>query len=267
MSSADRVVTVLTLNLWNRSGPWEERLALIRRALEAFAPDVVTLQEVVRIDDLEIDQAREVAGDAYHVAFGHAPGGPYFFGNAVLSRFPIAAQASYPLPRCGTDENRCVVLARLTTPWGPLPVATTHLNWKLDEGHVRVAQTRFVVERLTAFGVEGDLPAVLAGDLNAEPDSDEVRWLRGRTGLGGECVYFDDCFAAAGDGSRGVTFARRNPYAAPAREPDRRIDYVFVRGPDAHGRGWPVACRVVLDAPEEGVWPSDHFGVLAEVGY
>jgi hypothetical protein len=28
------------------------------------------------------------------------------------------------------------------------------------------------------------------GDFNAEPDSDEIRFLRGLTGFGGPCVYF-----------------------------------------------------------------------------
>ncbi len=29
------------------------------------------------------------------------------------------------------------------------------------------------------------------------------------------------------------------------------------------GTGRPVECRVVADEPVDGVWPSDHFGVLA----
>ncbi len=70
----------------------------------------------------------------------------------------------------------------------------------------------------------------------------------------------------AGDGSPGHTFAQRNTYAAALGEPNRRIDYVFVRGPDAKGRGRPLAARVVLDQPKGGVFPSDHFGVYAEIG-
>lgn len=260
-----RVFSVLTLNLWNRSGPWDDRLKLIRAGLAALRPDIVTLQEVTRMEDFGIDQAREVAGDdGYHVAWAQTPG-TYLFGNAILSRFPIEATEVFPLPREGTDENRCLVLARVRTPWGSLPVASTHLNWRLHEGHVRVAQVRHVVERLTAFAQGAELPAVLAGDFNAEPDSDEIRYLRGRTGLGGPCVYFNDCFATAGHGD-GVTFARRNAYAAEAREPDRRIDYVFVRGPDEFLRGVPVEAKVCFDTPTEGVWPSDHFGVFARIG-
>ena len=33
----------------------------------------------------------------------------------------------------------------------------------------------------------------------------------------------------------------------------------------ARRRGEPLASRVVLDEPRDGVWPSDHFGVYAEL--
>lgn len=264
---SDRVVSVATLNLWNLADPAPQRLDVARRGLAALAPDVLMLQEAVRVADYGIDQAAELAEGLGlpHVAQAHLPAGPFPFGNAIASRFPLRDVTVLPLPREGTDENRSLLLARAETPFGPLPVATTHLNWKLNEGHVRVAQVRFVVERLTAFTREGDLPAVLAGDLNAEPDSDEVRYLRGRTGLGGPCVYFNDCFAAAGDGSPGHTFCARNPGAAASREPDRRLDYVFVRGPNDRLQGVPLEARVCLDQPVDGVWASDHFAVFARI--
>ena len=45
----------------------------------------------------------------------------------------------------------------------------------------------------------------------------------------------------------------------------RRIDYVLVRS-GVHGPSLDVtACDLVLDRPVDGVWASDHFGVLAEL--
>jgi endonuclease/exonuclease/phosphatase family metal-dependent hydrolase len=263
----DRVVSVATLNLWNLADPWPARLAVIRAELARLRPDVLLLQECVRVADFDVDQARDVTEGLGHphVLQANVPGGPYPFGNAITSRFPLDDTAVVTLPREGTDDGRCLLLARARTPWGPLPIACTHLNWKLDEGHVRVAQTRFVVERLTAFTRDDDLPALLGGDFNAEPDSDEVRYLRGRTGLGGPCVYFNDCFAAAGDGSPGHTFCGRNPYGAASREPDRRIDYVFVRGPNDRLQGVPLEARVCFDEPTDDVWASDHYGVFTRI--
>jgi hypothetical protein len=77
-------------------------------------------------------------------------------------------------------------------------------------------------------------------------------------------VYFADCWAAAAAGP-GYTYDRKNPYALRSREPSNRIDYIFVRGPDAHLRGEPIAARLALDEPVGGVWPSDHFAVVADI--
>ncbi len=49
-------------------------------------------------------------------------------------------------------------------------------------------------------------------------------------------------------------------------EPSARIDYVLVGPPAAGGRGHVRRVRLVGDRPVAGVWPSDHCGVLAELG-
>jgi endonuclease/exonuclease/phosphatase family metal-dependent hydrolase len=80
---------------------------------------------------------------------------------------------------------------------------------------------------------------------------------------GGRSAYFQDAFAIAGDGSPGFTYARSNPFAATLREPDRRIDYVFVRGRDDRFRGEPLEASVCFDKAVDGTFPSDHYGVIA----
>ncbi len=216
-----------------------------------------------------LDQAAAIAeGFGYHVAYGRAHD-ERWFGNAVLSRWPIARTHVYELPRVGTDERRTLLFAEIASPFGSIPFFVTHLNWKFDEGHVRAAQMLEIVHRIEALTGDkgGDrgmaFPALLVGDMNAEPDSDEIRYLRGLTSLdGARRVYFQDAFAFAGEGS-GITYARRNPFAAPLREPDRRIDYVFTRGRDEHHRGEPIEASVCFDQPVAGTFPSDHFGVIA----
>ena len=271
MAGAPERLRVLTLNIWNRQGPWEARLAAIRRGIERLSPDVVALQEVLHLDGAPTDQAEDIAaGLGYHAVFGAAwdIGGGLLFGNAVLSRFPIAAHETFLLPS-GGEEQRALLYATVEAPFGRVPLFVTHLNWKLHQGAIRQKQVAFIAERIAALcptsDDKGDLfPPILAGDFNAEPLSDEIRFLSGWCALDGRSVYFADSFRVAGDGSAGATFCRRNSFAAIAREPDRRIDYLFVRGPDRRGRGEPMACRVVLDEADEGVFPSDHFGVYAE---
>ena len=69
-------------------------------------------------------------------------------------------------------------------------------------------------------------------------------------------MYFADSFGVAGDGSPGTTFSKRNPFAGPMREPERRIDYVFVRGPDDSQRGEPTEALVCFDQRSQGHVPE-----------
>lgn len=271
MAEARATFRVLTLNIWNRSGPWPERLQAIRAELRVLQPDVIGLQEVVRAlgpGEDGLDQAALLAeGLGYHIAYGRTPSDVEFpFGNAILSRWPITKSIVYPLPRVGTDELRNLMFCEIDAPFGKLPFFTTHLNWKLHEGHVREVQVRELTERVRALAPMSGFPPVVTGDFNAEPDSDEIRFMRGLTSLRGKSVYFADAFALAGDGSPGPTYARRNVYAAAVHEPDRRLDYIFVRGPDDRFRGEPLTAHVCFDQPTPaGVWPTDHFGVTATI--
>ena len=55
------VARFLTLNLWGENGPWEARIALINKRLEALAPDVIGLQEVREVPGRVPNQAALLA--------------------------------------------------------------------------------------------------------------------------------------------------------------------------------------------------------------
>lgn len=283
---------VATLNIWNRSGPWADRLRLIRGEIASLSPDVVGLQEVLLLGgdgapageatwQAPGDEARPVndqasaiaAGFGYSVAFASATavGGGMHFGNALLSRFPVTEHRTIRLPGEASGEQRAVLYARLDHPSGSLPVFVTHLNWKLHHGSFRVEQVRFIVDRIMDLCPidEGALPPVLMGDFNADPDSDEIRYLRGLATIGGRSVFFADAWIYGGNGGPGYTFDRKNRFAALSHEPPRRIDYIFVRGPDRQFRGEPLSTRLAFCEPSSGedgeIWPSDHFGLVADL--
>ena len=182
-------IRVLTLNIWNRQGPWDERLPMIQRGIAALDPDIIGLQEVICSEGRS--QADDIAAglpSKYEAAFGvaHDVGGGVHFGNAVLSRWPITRSAPVPLPTGFSDESRCVFFAEVGTPFGPVPFFVTHLNWKFHEGNVREAQVMAIAEQVRKEAPLEGLPPILVGDFNAQPESSEIRFLKGLQSLQGK---------------------------------------------------------------------------------
>ncbi len=259
---------VLTLNIWNKQGPWDERLPVIRRLIDALDPDLVGLQEVLGLEGAK-DQAQEIVdGRPYHAAFASAwhIGGGLHIGNAVLSsRFPIVTAQAFPLPAESGEETRQLLYCEIDSPFGRVPIFQ-HPPQLAASTTVTCGRRQVVaiLDELQRLAPAGSFPPILVGDFNAEPESTEIRHLRGLATLRGRSVYFADCFGAVGEGA-GYTFSRRNPFAAALGEPERRIDYIFAQGPDKQLRGRPLSARVVADEAEGGRFASDHFGVYAEI--
>ena len=260
------VLRVVTVNIWNRQGPWAERLPLLRAGLEALAPDIVGMQEVMAFGGAT--QAHEIAAELgwnVHFAPAWTIGGGLTWGNAIVSRWPFAATEVLPIPAPPELDSRSVAHALIDAPCGKVPVFCTHLTYQLHRSDARCAQVRALADHVLERCPPESFPPILLGDFNADPDSDEMRFLRGLTPLGGRSVYFADAWAATRPLEPGWTYDRKNPYALRSREPSRRIDYIYVRGPDRALRGEPLDARLVLDAPVGAVWPTDHFGLLAEI--
>lgn len=266
---------VLTLNLWHDQGPWPARAERIREWLDRLDPDVVGFQEALRGPHL--DQVADLLGSRLpHRDYGRAgtfvrEGVQLDFGNAVAARWPLVGREEQRLPDRGDAETRAALHVDVEAPFGRLAFTCTHLHWRFHHGDTRQRQVQALVTRVIARRPKGGFPPVLVGDFNAEPEWDEIRYLTGGHALDGKTVYFHDAWRVAGRGAPqpgeppGCTWSNRNPYAALAVEPDRRIDYVFAGYPTAQGLGRIERCEVVLDDAVDGVWPSDHFGVLAEL--
>lgn len=270
---AVRVVTLNVLHGGALSG-WtgndqhlDARLDLVSDALEVLHPDVVALQEASWSRGRG-EVASRLAGrlGMNHV---YAPASTRIFGAtwlnrvatafmnftegpSILSRFPIVRWEAHKLPECGRRfEPRVLLFAELDTAWGRLPIFSTHTAG--DACHTR-AVAELVHDR------RGDLPGVLMGDLNAVESSAALSALTREAG-------FVDAFRAAHPEAPGFTVWQ--PVTVPDRRAFRRVDYVLV----VPGRAFPGAVmgsRVVVDVPgrlPDGtvLWPSDHYGVLADV--
>lgn len=229
---------ILSYNIHHGEGI-DRKLDLERIAgvIKSVKPDIVALQEVDRKVGRTkgVDQPAELARlTGMHVVFGsNIPllGGDY--GNAVLSRFPIAGHKNHKLPNFDKSEQRGVLAAEIKVPGlaRPLLFLATHLDYRRDNKE-RLASARFINDLVMK---QGKRPALLAGDLN---DTAESRVL----------AEFEK------------QWTRTNPKplpTIPVEEPTRQIDFVLYRPADR----WNVIETTVLD---EAV-ASDHRAVLAVV--
>ena len=260
---------LLTLNLWHDNGPWPQRAERIREWLDRLDPDVVGFQEALRGGGS--DQVTELLGARlpyreYACGSTFARGaGQLEFGNAVASRWPISEHEVLRLPDRGDAETRSALWVGLDAPFGRLALTCTHLHWRFHHGDTRVRQVKELALQALRRRPPDGFPPILLGDFNAEPDSDEIRFMTGLHALEGKSVYFNDAWRVAGGGGTGITWSNRNPWARAALEPDRRIDYILAGYPTREGLGLVERCRVVCDDEVDGIWPSDHFGVYAEL--
>ena len=257
---------VMTWNLWWRFGPWEQRQSAIVSVLQEQAADLVCLQEVWAEDSGDDQAAILAARLGYHHA--RTPS-PYWngvsFGNAVLSRWPILGVESVRLPGAdGEPGHRSALLAIVDSPHGAVPIVSVHTEYRFDLSAVRVAQTAALAEFVRENRDDGGFPVVVGGDLNAIADSDEIRQLTGRTAPPVPGLIFQDAWELTGEGP-GHTWHGANPYIAASTWPNRRIDYVLVSWPRPKSLGTPVRAWVAGERPVDGVQPSDHYAVVADL--
>lgn len=259
-------LTALSWNIWWQFGPWEARAKAIEATLAAADADVIALQEVW--GDGAHNYAQILAqkmGYHYHYADSMVMN-RVGFGNAILSRWPIVDSKVITLSGAEeTGETRNALYAQIDGPRGQIDFFCTHLNWRYEQSHIRQVQVREVAA-FVKENTAGKMPPLLCGDFNAEPMSEEVRMLTGLTTAAAKGLALHDAWVVAGRGA-GQTWDNRNPFVAAEFEPDRRIDYIFAGHPKARGRGHVTDVEIIGDAPVDGVWPSDHFGLSARLRY
>lgn len=264
----------ISWNLWWRYGSWQERREAIVTELERVAPDICGLQEVWNEGNDNFAGIIAAKLGYYHIytpspvpdkwqrTIGDTTIG---IGNAVLSRWPIAESSTHRLPACDEpDEGRLILHAEIRSPYGNIPFFTTHLNSAWGQSALRQQQVAAICSFVTERAA-GDFPPVLTGDFNAMPDYDEIRCLLGKTAPPARDFVLLDAWSYARPLEPGWTWDRRNPHVAKTLEPDARIDYIFVGLPTKDGLGHILDTELIGTQPVNGVWPSDHFGVLAEL--
>jgi endonuclease/exonuclease/phosphatase family metal-dependent hydrolase len=263
-------VRVATLNLWSVGGVWDGRRDVLRDGFREVQPDLIAFQEVYKTKDR--DTVAEILDGGFHVV--HQTTGLLGDGNcaAIASRWPLTEvhELDQQLTPRTADFPVTTMIAELDVPdVGPLFFVNHLPSWKAQLEHERELQTvaaaRWIEERLP----EQPAHVVLAGDFDAVPDAASIRFLRGLQSLEGTSVSYRDAWETAHPREDGHTFTLRNPLMMEesdvVQERSRRIDYIFVRA-DEHGPTLAISsCELIFDQPVDGVWASDHVGLVADL--
>jgi endonuclease/exonuclease/phosphatase family metal-dependent hydrolase len=275
-NKAPNVLRVLTMNLWQRYGAWADRRSVLIHGIRALQPDLVAFAESIKTD--EYDQVVDLLGPGFNVAHSKARD-PNGMGISIASRWLLEEVQEVDLnvtPRtAGFPCSTLVAQVIAPDPVGPLLFVNHFPNWQLNFEHERelqaVAAARFVEERIG----QSNQQVVMVGDLDADPNAASIRFWSGRQSLSDMSVCYRDAWESARREDLGHTFTIRNPLVRdgevkgmrPFRDwPFRRIDYIFLRFGAHGGNALDIAaCELAFDEPINGVWASDHFGLVADL--
>ncbi|MEM6672427.1 MAG: endonuclease/exonuclease/phosphatase family protein, partial [Planctomycetota bacterium] len=208
-------------------------LARIAAIISAEAPDIVGLQEIG--DRAMAEELSRLTGMA--VVFGPSKGSDEAYGDAVLCRHPFEWVGNLSVPSASSSRYQAMAIdVDVSSLYGPgraVRFVNTHFDWTDSIGSEESRRASVtVIERAFCGDLGG--PGLLAGDLNATPDSAPLRDLRE---AGWHLPDVGQPMATHG-----------------APDPTQQIDYVLVRPREA----WRVDDVRVLDEPVA----SDHYPVV-----
>lgn len=277
----DTALRVMTWNVWGRYGDWRARMPIIINTLRSARADVIALQEVwAEAGGGRVDQVKTLADDLgydCHSFMNIGAEGDYT-GNALLARWPMTRKAYNLLPSNPhvAVERRTAVYAVVETPFGSIPVISTHLSWQRNLSDIRQQQTQALAVLATEMA-SFPWPPILMGDFNSDPDSDEIRTLTGRRSISHDLLVFQDAWEQGGNGTAGHTWTPDNSnYPASTRMNlaampwlRRRLDYIFIGLPDGRSDAMlPIQVKRALLAgisTNSEIDGSDHYAVIADL--
>jgi endonuclease/exonuclease/phosphatase family metal-dependent hydrolase len=155
-----------------------QRTLEVGSLLASLGADIVALNEVDR--GWLITGAPDLLS-SYAMATGLTPVfGPAtdeVWGNALLTRLPVLEVQRTRLPRGRDPLARSVLTVVVELPDGsPLAVVVTHLSDVDRQGDTRLPQAQAVAAIVARLRERG-IPALIAGDLNAQPGDPELQVL------------------------------------------------------------------------------------------
>lgn len=265
----DGGMRIATLNTWGTRGDWEARLPILRAEFERIDADILTLQETVLTADL--DQTALMLDGSYHLAQQSEretgrTGAPPGQGVTTASRFPIGEVIEVDLnvtDRTGEFACTCLITEILAPePVGRVWVANHFPDYQLDHERERRLQTVKVARVLEQLAAETPGHVIVAGDLDADPASDTLRFWTGRHVIDEVSVCYRSAAEELHPGTEIETYLPSNPFQVDPAWPYRAIDHVLTRCGPAGPTLLARTCERTFDT--EATTASDHYGLVVD---
>lgn len=244
-------ISVLTLNIRNINDRYTERRPLLCREFAELAPDIAGLQEVIFGEESQDEMlAKSVPQRVYRAVDARSDRYP-MFGNAMLCAVgEIQAHEQLRLSHNRVVQRALIALPGNRTLW----IANTHLHHKPGEPGVRMSQAmdicRWLAEAPTADAI------VITGDFNTPPFEPAYTVMRS--------AGYRSAFSEANGAEPEVTWPSGIECETKDTEGDPNcLDYIWLSGAVR-----ALAVRLVFNQHSAGdptLFPSDHFGILADL--
>ena len=249
---------IVTFNIrcdYGQDGPNQfcYRSSLVKRKIEAEQPDIICFQEVL---PHVVQWLKENLTDYYVVGCGREK---TLDGEQMTVAFHrdrlnmISMETYWMSPEPNTPGSRyeeqsmcprtCTELVlQDAESTKPFRLINTHLD------HIGVGARKLgleqIVKKIKSETFLPELPVILAGDFNAEPDGEEIRVLGGEA-----CVNLTEGI--------GITF--HNYHRDDPNDPQCSIDYIILKG------DWELKKVEKWTEQKDGVCLSDHDPICAEL--
>lgn len=252
-----KYIKILSSNL-DHNPDFVTRKEIIKKTFANNNFDFYALQEIDNIEDIKY-----ILPNNYNYLK------PTKGGNTIISKTKAIKSYTVKLGDvdaiCGLYNLGCHTFL----------VISTHFTWGTGKEQLRLENAytlnKFIekISPLDANKSKNEIYTILAGDLNSEPDHTTIRYLTGKDTYRKSSTQFTDPFASFKENFTSsnknkffIRTAKENNFLYPELIPDRRIDYILLRG-FAHGRVGAGYDPIIHN--KEPYLYSDHYPISIKV--